>query len=444
MSMLAKALADQISARGHVLHFKSNSVFEALEATDSNEETMATICKAFATKINNELILIKNKLRPFMNDLVDSVQKKLEENPQGAGLSEFNISVFVPSEVLAELKDKKKIVERRQPTNLIEPLMIPLPPQEEIMDYFIHSDKVIDAGMNVIRERFGVQGLSELWEKYLSNISEMNSNINTMGMNTLQKLDELLLLFVAADNLYDKCPAGVNVKDEKYKELITNFYKEICNFLSIASEHLELMKSTKQLVIAIVDKVIIVEGDLYKQFLEEGGTPDALLGMIISNKDQLKDFIYTSVFEAKETLAQAWVDYVKSQTFVHIELDVARFKTIYSIVLRETYLDNIPQDLAEILEVDYETANRQLEEMLHGETKDYVLDPGLVCRDIVGKIMFPNTNFQHFAEHISEYVKLNTNFTAADGATFAAVEYIIDFMVEQLYIGSLDGQEVTI
>ena len=443
MSIIAKTLANQISARGHVIHFKNNSVFEALEAAGS-DETMRTISQAFATKINNELILIKNKLRPFMNELIDSVKVKVDETSGNDGLAEYNVSIFVPSEVLTELKDKKIIMERRTPVSLVEPLVIPSPSAEEVEKFFIHSDKVIDSGINTLRQKYGVNGMLAIWDKYFSNVSESNPNINSMGVNTLTKLDELLMVFVAADNLTSERPAGVGVSEEKYKELITNFYKEICNFLAITSEHMELIKKTKQLVINIQGSVILVDGDLYKEYLEEGGTPDALLGMIVSNKDQLKDFLYSSVLDHKEELAQAWVDFVKMKTFTHIEMDVSRFKTIYSIVLRDTYLNNIPQDLAEILEVEYETANAKLEDMLHGATKDYVLDPGLVCRDIVGKIMFPNTNFQHYAEHISEYVKLNPSFTAQDGATFAAVEYVVDFMVEQLFVGGLDGQEVVL
>lgn len=439
MSYTIQALADKITATGKVLHYTSGSIFEALEVDDT-DESFNTICSNLASKLNNELILVKNKLRPFMNDVITYVNGKLEEIQTPSPISGYNIEVFVNNHLLDELYKQKILHPRRDPHYLTIPLSVPCPDDDEtLISYFTHPTTSIDMYIEPIRSKLKASGLKEVFEKYFSNLSETNPNIANMGVNTLEKVDETILVYVAANNFVDNIPAGIVGDETVFKTNMANFYAEVCNFLSITKSHIDAIENGRQLVIRINGKTAFVHGELYKEFLDNGGTPDVILGLIATQTENLADYMYDSIIEKQGEYHTAWANFVKVSSFSQMEREVNKYKTLYSIVIKDIYENQIPEDLKEYLEVSYDECVVKFNEVINNAPKDYILDVDIVIRDLVGKILFPNTNFQHFAEHITEYVKLNPTFTPADGATFAAVELIIDFMLEQLYLGGVDG-----
>lgn len=442
MSYVTDMIAEQLSAKGQIVECKDTSIFEALQA-NSSEENLNSICNAIANKINNELVLVKNKLRPFMNDIINHCNNRLNEINSTTPLNDYVIKVFELPHLLNELKSKKVVVVKRDPVELTKPLSIPLPEDDEkLFEYFKHPDAGLEMYISKLRENYGREGLINLWEKYFVNISESNPNINQMGIDTLNKLDDLYLVYTAVNNFVEERPAGVKGNDADYKEAISEFYGEVCNFLSMTAEHVSVYEANNQMVVKIVGKEAFVLGSLYSKFIEEGGSPDAILGLIVSDKRGLVDFTYNKIVEAKEELTQNWANHVKAASFLELSKQVDKHKTLYQIVLRDVYNNMVPEDLKEFLINDLEVANNILLDLLDCNYKDYVLDVELVCRDIVGKCMFPNTKFQHFAEHITEYVKVNPNFTPADGATFASIDFIIEYLTDQLYLGGVDGTRI--
>ena len=209
MTYTTRALAEKIHAKGLILHNKSSSIIETLEA-HTNEAAMNEICHNLATKINNELIFVKNKLRPLMNDIVIYINSKLEEVQTPSPTAGYNIKIFENNHLLDELYKQRIISPRRDPHMLTTMLSVPLPDSDDILlQYFTHPTTSIDMYVEPIRSKLGIDGLKAVFEKYFSNLSETNPNIANMGANTLEKVDEYILIYVAANNFLDTRPGGV-------------------------------------------------------------------------------------------------------------------------------------------------------------------------------------------------------------------------------------------
>ena len=176
--------------------------------------------------------------------------------------------------------------------------------------------------------------------------------------------------------------------------------------------------------------------------MNNGGSPDAILGLVTTSDREFKDFNMGSIVEKLEEYTQAWVNHVKITSFQQIDQEIARRKALYSIILRTVYEEILPDDLKEILGNDHSAAHDELQKLIEEGSKDYILDTDAIARDIIGICMFPNTNFSHFANGITEYVKVNPSFTPSDAATFASIDFIIDYMLEQVYLGGVNGEEV--
>ena len=441
MSVASTEIINLINNKNLVVHNKSASVFEALEADNSSANYNA-IASSLSEKINNELILVKNKLRPLMNDIAEKCLNKLNEVSSSSPITEYQIKTFEMPYLIEELIKQKIVAPRRDPMFLSKVLSIPTPAIEDIEKYFIHPVSSIDMYVQPLRDAIGKDGMLGIWNKYLSNISETNPAISSMGINVLSKVDEICLLFVVTNNLLDNIPEGVNTTEANYKEVVGEFYGEVCNFLAVANEHLSVFRGSRQLVHEIKDKTAVVDGVLYREYIENGGAPDAILGLIVSGGNSILEYNINTIKEKQEEHMKAWANYVKVQSYTSLDEQVNKHKVVYSIIMQDVYENLIPSDLKELLEVDHNTALSTLNTLLNSNKTDYVLDVELVARDIVGKCIFPNTNFQHFAEGITEYVKLNPNMTPADAATFASIDFIVDFMLEQVYLGGANGEHI--
>ena len=436
---IAKLLTEQITSKGLLLNIKNNTVFAALEVNNSTEN-FQEIARALSSKINNELILVKNKLRPLMNDVAELITSKLAE-VNGTNKNEYDIVVFDTPSVVEELFSSNMVLERRDPNHISNPIAIPTP-EDEITKYFTHSTVQLDVHLKPLRDAYGEEGLIALWDKYLNNISETNVNINTLGVDPHAKLNDLILLMIAVGNITEEKPAGVGLSDDKYRVAISEFYGELSNFIAIAMDKINTLRAARQLVIEIKDNVAVVDGVLYQEFLNNGGSPDAILGLVTTSDREFKDFNMGSIVEKLEEYTQAWVNHVKITSFQQIDQEIARRKALYSIILRTVYEEILPDDLKEILGNDHSAAHDELQKLIEEGSKDYILDTDAIARDIIGICMFPNTNFSHFANGITEYVKVNPSFTPSDAATFASIDFIIDYMLEQVYLGGVNGEEV--
>lgn len=442
MSKYIKALAQDITNRGLAIHYKSNSVFEA--CTSLGPDKTLEVANLLAPKINNELVLVKNKLRPLMNDIVNYIDNKLAEYVPTSPTTDYDIKVYNYPKVLDVLVSSKVLAPRRDPKPLSGSIGIPLPPTKTIEERFKHRNYNIEVLIQPIRANVTTDGLVDIWNRYLTNITESNPNIAGLGIDTIHKTEELILLYVALDNLLeDYNEPELNKDNVNIMSVLGDYYAEICNFLAINLEHLNLFLSTNQLVIDIKDKTIYVQGELYSKFLEEGGTPDSLLGLIVSGKRDIVSYMYNNILSNKEELTEAWVNKIKLSAGVELSRQTTRLTTLYSILMRDIYDTLIPEDLKELIDNDFDTAHANLMELLDTNPREYVLDIERVARDIVGICIFPKSFFQKFAETMTYYVEVNKNFTPQDGATFASIEFIVDYLLDQLYIGNPLGGEVT-
>lgn len=443
MSFITKSLAEQITARGQLLHNANNSIFNLLEA-DNSSENISSLCSALACKVNNELILIKNKLRPLMNEIQAHMDNKLSEISSPSPITEYTVKIFEPNNMLDELVATKVVLVKRDPKFLTKILSVPVPVDDDtLLSFLKHHNAAISVYIDGIKERIGTNGIIDIWERYFTNISESNPNIASMGINTIAKLDELCIVYAITNNLVDERPAGVGGSEESYKEAMSEFYAEVCNFLAITNEHINIVREGRQLIIAINGKEAFVDGILYKEYIEGGGSPDAILGLLVSENRDLAHLLLPNIKENEQTYIEAWANFVKVTSYAQLDAEVNRHKVLYSIILRDVYNQLIPEDLKELICMDYEEAEVVFKDIVHNYSKDELLDTSLVALDIVGRVVFCKTNFYKFAKHLMEYVKLNPNFTPADGATFAAIEFIVEFMLDQLYIGGLDGTAAT-
>lgn len=417
---------------------KENSIFEAINFDNSGEHVFE-ICSQIANKLNNELVLIKSKLLPFMRSIEEAINDKIDASSLVKSKPEHDIKQIVFPDVVYTIGGKNFLTQHRQPEMLLGGVIIP--PQENIESWFVSKDKDIEDGMQLIKKDMGHDDYVELWDKYLNNITETNRNILMLVPDIRLKLDTILLIFVALRNLLEKTPEGLTVPITKFIEVVTAYYNEICNLISIAKWTFEADRKTETLVLGKQDKVLFVDNVLYNQFISEH-SPDVLLGYLISNINTSSSRTMQNIVNNKQEYLNTWEKSLQVSNYTKTHNIIQVHKDIYSVVLYNIYTKNfIPEDLKYLIEEygnNHEEAQDVLRSILNNNAGDYLLNVPLMARDIVGKCMFPGTNFHPFVTSMLSYQNIfeveSDGISPESAASFASVDWLIEYLLEQIII----------
>lgn len=428
-----KKIANVLSSTGKVVLFEPNSVLNGLE-TFNNKDTLNSVVNQIAIKLNNELILIKNKLIPFMNEFSKLCNEKIEKMEDTTDIAKYKINIIDIPEIITELRNSQRLENKREPLKIGQKTMsISVPKTDEIRNYFVSKDSIISAYVESLVASKTDEYLINLWEKYLSNIADSNLSYVQLFRDPVSNIDDIILLYVVTQNIYDEKPVGCSVRDDIYHTVIQVYSSEIKNLLAIIHDNILKDREIGRLVLSKKDEYTLnVDKVLYDKFLEEGGMPEALLGFCLESNTDLNNCFY-GVIKGKQTeYVNKWNNKVKLEGFNSISNTVNRYGALYNIVLKLVYDAYIPKDLEELLSVDYYGAIEKLNKLLPSLSNDKVLDYNYMARLITGDIMFSNTNFSKFADNMLSYMNINKTFTQQDAATFAAFDIIVDYLISQV------------
>lgn len=433
MNNALELIAQELTNRNLFLNVYDKSIFKAM---DQNSNDTNIICKSLANKINNELILVKNKLRPFMNEIAKDIETKLNETDVESEINKYSIvTVSIPA-IVEELELLGLLKKSREPLSIgTSTVSLPTPAKENIRGYFVHSNSSANISVEKILANYTDDQLLTLWDKYLSNISSTNENIKSLGFKVVDRIEEFLLLQTLLSNVIKE-----NNEDTTKVEMLQLLQNEVSNFLSIAKENILTNREAGKLIMKLEGTVAHVDNELYNKFITEGNTPEIILGYIVKGDSDLSASLYNNIIANKDEYLKLWNSKVQMASFSEANNNMKRYRTVYDIILTNLYKDGIPNDLLELAVDNYADAKARLDQVLATYTTEQILDYNLVARDIVGEVIFPETNFSHFARSITSFSKLNPNITPQDAATVASLDFIIDFLLQQVYVGDIHGE----
>ncbi len=439
MRNVIEIIANELANKNKVITLKPGSIFEALEQPGSNEQELAVVCNAISSKLKNELVIIKEKMIPLMHDINKAITKKLLDHKEITEISKYNIIEFSIPSLVNELKDNGTITSKRSSLYLpVANISIPVPSKETIKSSFKHPNSAVNAYAQEVLNKYTEEDLILFWEKYLINVSRSNSNIDILSFNSLSKIEDIVLLYLAVGNIRNEKPAGVRVEDSAYNKVMNQFYSEIINYMAMALETLRINRSLKKVIIDIKDQyTIIVDSVLLQDLIDENYSPELLLGMLVSGNINTTDMLYNNIKTNADKYLKAWNNKVKIDRIASKQNEGKKYRTVYDIMVDVIFDEIIPNDLKEIVCVTKEQAKLIMKEKLENEPLSEIISVDYMSREIVAHILFPNTNFHLFTDYMLEYSKLDNTLTPSEAASFASLDLVLDYLLQQVTTGDI-------
>lgn len=230
--------------------------------------------------------------------------------------------------------------------------------------------------------------------------------------------------FLLASNWLDNCPDGVKLSKEDLDKSLTDL-KVTCAYKIQSILHDYGRKLSQGTFILKVDnhgRTVSVRSDIYAKWLENGGTPELLIGAILSGD--------RPPFNMDETLKKRYLTEYNQDRKLR---DVAVNDKIGAVITK-TAKDYIMASIEES-PVSYKgTIKNKLQEHLKSHPYRKGMCQNKWIRMVICKTMFSSTNALQILETIDSVKTTNDSMTTREAATMATIELLADWLVDSMVV----------
>lgn len=401
--------------------------------------TMDEITPIVAQAIGAALGIARHQVNPMIKRVVERVEKQLDEE---GSVPETPINI-VPqyhnriwrNPVLSEMVSRYE--ETLQPSDQIRPMAIGKA-EVDLEKALVTGLGDLDNDVKALYEGMGLSGLTELWDDYFASgdrSQSLNEQLHMLGVISPYRL---IVLHLLALRFADEAPDTDGVSLDDWQGYVATLRAATGRLIARRITLLDRAIAAKKLVIQMPSEAMIreltnhgnnvsvtVNHMVYTRWLEDGGSPEILLGSILSDQNTN----YEGMIANADRYRKVWADHERMVRLTR------RNKTFNSL---QNYIGHAIGK--EINDVDLETVPHTREEM-HADLTVHV---GHMCATDVENLyetvrhILCNTIFKH-----TDSLRILTEFDRLakecppesdmrEVALMVAVNYASDWVAEMI------------
>lgn len=413
-----------------------------MDAPSLHDQCMDSMVPELSKAVIAHLSFARNIVKPLVTEYAEGVTTYLTNFKAPTAADKFCVEICDVPELLEDesFADTLGFYDNKSP---IAPDFIPtLGPktaEEELLQLLMIGDKDADEAIVAWYSRKGENFFLNIWENFFrarqdSNPSQVIMYEDVLASDVFVRADIALALYLFAVKLFDavdESAKGMNLN--AYKNMIAQTRDFAGCILVDVLRRVDAYEKTKILVISTdPDKQAgKVFGKNYRPWLETGGCPETILGLIVSGK---RLSTQTLIDDAKEDLHAQWRAYTVFHTAAESNKQFDYFKDALRLKFRalmndlnqeeKTYIDST-KDYFDKVEARLDAEINQLKV---GDMDDiYVTAMKLMCR-----ARFYYTDAEMILSDIIEACKVNPNIDVREAALIATCNYVFDYLADQI------------
>jgi hypothetical protein len=388
--------------------------------------------------VQTHLQLVRNRAKPAIMELHDTVAKRLE-SLQASELLGMEVKIF---DLPTPMKNGAfvNLIERYEAAPLANPAMTMKCPQltaEEIRDVMKVGAAGFDGDVAKWLAEKGDTWLLALWEDVFRSFhNESTDTFRSFVTCKEEGLDYSLAIFLIARKLAEDPIEGITMSLPAFKALIAEYRDQAAGQLSRELENWAKIKKAQILVRWQGGKTVIVNECVYRPWIEAGGENEVLFGAL------LKNALLTTVpriDNEKVSLKAAWNRHVAVTGVAEREQKFASMKRFLMIEFKKQ-IDELDEDGGP----DLTAGNKANVLKLFKDELDRLKEPECdnlfnVCLKLVCRSRFHGTGAETFLLNIEKIAKENPNLEMREVATVATIEYVADWVAAQFTVSAING-----
>lgn len=383
--------------------------------------------------VSSHIQFARNVVKPIVCDYAEKLNNKLQNTEIVPASDQFTISVYDEPEPFSDVVFEESVSHYRDMRVVNPELTLTVKGFEdnELLEYILTGDAEVDK--NITAWWLRVQP----YKSPATIIDMFTPNQVLSSLSLTDKLDYVLLAYLVSNALYNK-QDRIDGEEQglNSSRSICAAYRDLYGSMLVRTiDQLRMYIKNSMLILEMNagKKTVVVQGDVYRKWLEKGGSPETLFGLIVSNSNyrnaqQIQDNI--------EKLNREWQSYnlfwINSQT--NRRLDVV--KDIAKLTFREIMVDLTAEEQEYVnSHSDYMTrVNQRLDVIVDNLKLSDVNDVNHLAMKLVCNCRFYYTDAESILSEIEEIAKQNPDIDVMEAAMIATIHYLVDYMCDQLYL----------
>lgn len=432
-------LAGKLKEAGKYIDFRPESVLIPMEGGD---DVINVITRAIADKTTNEVSFYHNTLTPMYRNMVMDMRERVEEFKFKPDYANYSIKEYNEDTVLLEMKRIENIGEPRGLNQFGEPAITIGKPEtpDELRSFFTHPNSEINQLVSNILESYKDQDLLDFWDKFIYVIGRIDT-LQMLDSDKFKYSKEIALAYTVSINLRKSVPIFFTGDEEAYSRIVRRFQEELGNIVSRYVSYSKSVFNIDRLIISYDDrtKTVYVNGKLYDKFLAEGGTPEAVLGLVYSDPSLNPSKLTLSYIKENQISAiKSWSTLVESCKVSEHHRKLDAYRSSYIVIVIKLLEERITDTIKERFDIDDGDVKKRTSELLNNNPNIDLLNYEDVCIKLLGDVIFCKTNFTLFVNKLFEYNKIvNSDDEKNMAPLYATVDYVIDYILSQVEVKSI-------
>lgn len=420
---------------------------EATGDVDNYDKALNNFIQLATPSVKATIYLTKSVAIPMINDITSKVEENLNTISGGNGLAltvqEDDASTILSSDTL------KSALERYIKPNEVQ--------VQSIDNLPVHLPRDTEAVLELIKvgyDNFDSE-ISEWVSKYVGNETLLDLYVNVFSSGSATRTIKsivpnsetsypiALLGFLLALGLMNNLDDNINMSKSDYEVKISQLVSYFAGLVNLAVSLRETQRNSKRLVVKYPlageelsfnnpsKGIILVNRDIYREFLEAGGTPEALMGSYLTDKK----YMMADILDKADNYVKAYNTRVAS-----VRSDSQLRKVIE---LRRSVVEEVAREIASAngngestywqnLRLNQEICQRKLTAAADAIYLDDLKDVYGACRRVVLATFFGETDVSKLISYIDSVTRDDLDVQSA--ANIAIIDYVVDWFLHQVNV----------
>lgn len=405
-----------------------------------HDKALAKAVEVISAAVRADMNIARNVVTPTITSAIESVTTQMRQQDERiasvmavvADRYEAIWSSAMLSDLIAPFAEiAARTIDR-------SPAVHPMIPEEQIIGLLKTGASRFDTELNEWINEIGRNFVIEVYTQYFLAANHETATGTGFDLNSLANLDPLnrkrvLIAHLMANRLQREPLEGISMSINDYELMMAEVYSQTGRMLNRVIENRDLAIRSKRLVIqwptpnseyleAPSDTTnIIVNEDIYNTWLDEGGTPETLLGAAVSDRET----DYAILLERHESYEQLWK---QRRMLVTAQHESNRYTKVirainYAVakeiaeVQNEKVSDNVRSGMHKLL----------AERLRKADAQDISDIPGFV-QELVCDIIFPQTNARRILRRIDVIHRNNPSYSPREAASVAILDTVVEWV----------------
>jgi hypothetical protein len=424
---------------------KKGSTHRSPDGVCHHDLVMDEVVEPIVKVIKLNLDLARNRVNPIIRDVVECTQKELD-NMESVGAPRVSIvpqnyhSVW-SNNLLLELVER---FEEAPVNDQAMNVLVPMPETYEALTGLLKTgiarlDREVEDLLSSLPEEFVKYTYTSAFGDPISSDGNQSLiNLVSHFGNSQMMASSILLLHLFARGLSNSVPENINMSLPEFKAYLATVIEQSGRAINRVMQKRVKEKNRKVLIydyplegslVGSVDTTVRVNGDIYNDWLQDGGEPEVILGALVGDRETG----YQGLIDRKDQYKALWVKHERT-----LKLRIVNDRQNNALeALKRSLLKVVSELDEEIKFADVAVYRQRIVDATVKLSGMWFEDIYRTVRKVVCEVMFPHTDALKVLCALDEAAEANPDLDIREAGHLAVINIVAEWVAQLIDVTSV-------